>query len=130
MASVLRGDAELAALLSVYRGVPAVFTTDPPPGDARLPYIMTTGEVACTADDTKTGCGRVVMRDVRCYAEADGSAVTVEAMAERVRQLFHRRPPAVDGYQVLVAECSGPVVADEPDCYGRVVTVRLTMREV
>lgn len=132
IAARLEGDPELASLLATYRGGPAVFTIDPAPEDAELPYIVTAGEVTQTPADTKTGRGRQVWRDVRCYAPADGSAVTVEAIAERVWILLHRQSPALDieGFRVTVAECSGPVAADELDAYGRIVTVRLIMREV
>ena len=131
IAARLEGDPELASLLAGYRGGPAVFTVDPAPEDAELPYIVTAGEVTQTPADTKTGRGRQVWRDVRCYAAADGSAVTVEAMAERVRTLLHRSSALdIDGFRVTVAECSGPVAADELDAYGRIVTVRLIMREV
>ena len=125
----LAGDATLGGLLATYNDQPAIFTVDPAPGDAELPYIVTAGEFAAAAFDTKTTEGRQVWRDVRCYAKADGSAVTVEAIAERVRELLHRDPLTVEGFGVFVAECSGPVVADEQEAYGRVVTVRMIMTE-
>jgi len=85
--------------------------------------------VATNSWDTKTTEGREIFRDVRFYTEANGSAVTVEALAERARELLHRQALSVDGFSVIVAECSGPVKADEPDAYGRIVTVRLLMEE-
>jgi len=121
----LAGDATLTALLASYNGAPAVFTIDPAPGDAVLPYIVTAGEVSQAPFDTKTGQGRDLRRDVRCYAEADGSAVTVETIAERVRALLHRRPLSVAGFGVWIADCQGPIVADEEEAYGRIVTVRM-----
>lgn len=126
----LANDATLAGLLASYRGEPAVFTTDPAPGDATLPYIVTAGEVAQSPFDTKTTRGRQVSRDVRCYALADGSAVVIEAIVERVRALLHRRILAVLGFSWIMAECSGPIVADEQDAYGRILTVKLTLEEV
>ena len=127
--SRLAGDAELAALLATYKGAPAVFTSDPAPEDAALPYIVTAGQVGDTAFDTKTTRGRDVRRDVRCYAAATGSAVTVEAIAERVRVLFHRHKLAVSGMETWIAEASGPIEADGDEAYGRIVTVRLAMIE-
>jgi len=127
---VLAGDATLTAMLSTYGGEPAIFTTDPAPGDAELPYIVSAGEVAQTPWDTKTTRGRVVMRDVRCYTDATGSAVAVEAIAERVRALLHRQTLAISDFECVIADCSGPTVADGPDAYGRIVTVRLTIEEV
>ena len=127
--SRLAGDGALVALVNTYRGQPAIFTTDPAPGDAELPYIVSAGNFSDAPFDTKTVLGRDIRRDVRCYAAADGSAVTVEAMAERARELLHRQPLAVDGFGVFLAECTGPIAADEPDAYGRIVTVRLIMME-
>lgn len=127
----LVGDATLVGLLAGYKGEPAVFTTDPVPGDATLPYIVTAGEVAQSPFDTKTDRGRRAFRDVRCYASAlDGSTVVVEAISERVRALFHRYELPVDGFGVLVASCNGPVVADEDDVYGRILTVQFLLMEV
>lgn len=126
----LAGDATLAGLLSAYGGEPAVFTTDPAPGDATLPYIVTAGEVTTTPFDSKTTLGREFRRDVRCYAAATGSAATVEAMAERVRALLHRQALAIPGFVWILCECSGPISADERDAYGRIVSVRLLVEEL
>ncbi len=127
---VLADDETLAAMLATYEGDPAVFTTDPAPGDAVLPYIVTAGEVIANPADTKTTRGRELWRDVRCYAEASGSAVTVEAMAERVRALLHRQTLEIDGFVWIWALCTGPIVADEEDAYGRIVTVQMRVEEV
>ena len=126
---VLTEDATLAGLLATYGGLPAVFTTDPAPGDATFPYIVTAGQVTDLPFDTKNSRGRELRRDVRCYTEATGSAVVVEQIAERVRALLHRQPIEVSGFVWLLAECSGPIVADEPDAYGRIVTVRVVYLE-
>ena len=125
----LTEDATLAGLLATYDGDPAVFTTDPAPGNAELPYIVTAGHVSDAPWDTKTTRGREVYRDVRCYAAADGSAAVVEEIAERVRALLHRHELIVTDFVTVIAECSGPVATDEPDAYGRVVTVRFVMEE-
>lgn len=126
----LTGDADLVALLNTFEGEPAVFTADPAPGKAELPYIVTAGEVAQTPFDTKTTRGRQVWRDVRCYAPASGSAALVEQIAERVRALLHRHWLEVEGHETYVAEVAGPVAADEEDAYGRVLTLRLILGEV
>ena len=124
----LAGDPTLGGMLAVYNGGPAVFTT-PPPGKAALPFIVTAGDLNARPFDTKNSRGRELWREVECYAAANGSAVTVEAMAERVRALLHRAPLAVDGFGVLLADCMGPIVVDDGDAYGRVVTVRMIMIE-
>ena len=127
---VLVGDAALVLLLATYDVLPAVFTVDPVPEGAELPFIVTAGQVTAMPFDTKTTRGRELWRDVRCYAEADGSAITVEAIAERVRALLHRQTITVTDFGMVVAECSGPIGADEQDAYGRVVTVRYILTEV
>jgi len=126
---VLAADGTLTGLLATYGGEPAIFTTDPAPGDAVLPYIVSAGEVAQMAFDTKTTRGRVAVRDVRCYTDATGSAVVVEAIAERVRALLHRQTLAISDFECVIAECSGPMAADGQDAYGRIVTIRLSMEE-
>ncbi len=125
----LVGDPTLVAMLSDYGGEPAVFTSDPPPGDAALPYIVSAGEVSQATFDTKTTRGRRIMRDVRCYTSPSGSDELVEAIAERVRALLHRHWLVIDGFGTIAAECAGPIVADERDAQGRVVTVRLLIME-
>lgn len=126
---LLTGDATLAALLATYNGSPAVFTTDPAPGDAEKPYIVSAGHVVDLPFDTKTSLGREVQRDVRCYAEADGSAVVVEAIAERVRALLHRQALSVSGFRWILSSVTGPAVADERDVYGRIVTLTCKLME-
>lgn len=122
-------DGTLAAMISTYKGSPAVFTTDPAPGDADLPYIVSAGEVAQLPFDTKTTRGRELIRDVRCYAAANGSVVVVEAMAERVRALLHRQSLVIDGYVWIISDCTGPTVADERDVYGRIISLSLKAQE-
>ncbi len=123
-------DATLTGYLADYDSAPAVFTTDPAPGDAQLPYIVSAGEVVQRPFDTKNSRGREVWRDIRCYTARSGSAVLVEQIAERVRSLFHRHALVVAGAETWVAEASGPVSADEEDAYGRIVTIRLVLMEV
>ena len=125
----LAGDGTLTAMLATYEGGPGIFTTDPPPGNATLPYVVAAGEVSQAPFDTKTGLGREVRRDVRCYTKAEGSASEVEAIAERIRALLHRHALAIDGYETWVAECTGPTSVDEAEACGRIVSVRLLIVE-
>lgn len=119
----------LTALLATYNGSPAIFTTDPAPGDAELPYIVTAGDVIHLPADTKTSRGRDISRDVRCYAAADGSAIVVEAIAEQVRASLHRQPLTISGFDWILSNCTGPIAADESDAYGRIITVGLMAQE-
>ena len=127
----LIADTTLAALLSEYGGVPAVFTAAPIPTDASLPYIITEGDVGNLPFDTKVLRGREVIRDVRCYAIAEGSADAVEDIAERVRTLFHNQSIPISGFNdSFLTEVSNILTADEDGVYGRIVTVRLIAMEV
>ncbi len=119
----LANDATLTAMLATYGDLPAIFTTDPVPGSAELPYIVTAGEVSQSPFDTKQTRGRNAIRDVRCYAAADGSAVLIEAIAERVRALLHRQALTIDGFSWMLSDCTGPIVADDDEVYGRIVSV-------
>lgn len=129
----LAADATLVGLISTYEGNPAIFTTDPAPGDAQLPYVVSAGEVAQAPLDTKTTRGRDLIRDVRCYAPGDrdgGSVILAEAIAERVRALLHRQALIINGFSWWVSDCAGPVAADEPDAYGRVISLTMKIQEV
>ena len=123
----LVGDAGITALLSTYEGDASVFTQDPVPGNAGLPYILTVGEVSHEPWDTKDSLGREISRDVRCFTAATGSSLLVEDIAERVRLLFHNstltfRTGAALAY--LFLESSGPIVAPtDENVYGRLITV-------
>ena len=125
----LAGDLTLASLLATYDGEPAIFTVDPVPGNATLPYIVTTGEVSQSPFDTKQTRGRSLIRDVRCYADADGSAIAIEAIAERVRALLHRQALTISGFSWMVSDCSGPITADDIDVYGRILSLSVIAQE-
>lgn len=126
----LVADGTLTALLNTYGGEPAVFTTDSAPDGAVLPYIVTAGAVSHLPFDTKLTRGHTISRDIQCYAPSGGSAITVEAIADRVRALLHRQPVSVYGYNWIMSVCSGPFAADEPDAYGRVVNLTVTLEEI
>ena len=125
----LNGDATLTALLGTFNGNAAIFTTDPPPSKAVLPYIVTAGDVSNTPVTSKNAPGQIPTRDIRCYANANGEAKTVEDIANRVRVLFERQIIAITGFDTIIASTSGPLTVDEEDIYGRVVTVSLTIME-
>ena len=127
--SLLATDATLIALLSDYSGQPPIFTAMPIPEGARLPWIITEGEVSNIPFDTKGTEGRELLKDIRCYAEATGSAVDIEAIAERVRTLFHRQELTITGFTNIITLAENILAIDEPDVYGRVVTIRLIVQE-
>lgn len=126
--NVLNGDSTLTDMLSTFDGVPAIFTTDPTPLKAKLPYIVTAGQVSDVAFDTKTTDGRDFVRDIRCYSKnTRGSTDEIEDIAERVRFLFHRKPFTITGFGVIISNVTGPIARDEEDVYGRILTLQSTM---
>lgn len=125
----LAADATLVGMLATYNGEPGIFTTDPVPGDAVLPYIVTAGEVTQFPWDTKLSRGRGLIRDIRCYGEDTGSVIEIESIAERVRAILHRQPITIAGFQWVISDCSGPIVADESGVYGRILSLSLWAQE-
>ena len=126
----LAGDPTLVGMLPSYNGEPNIFTVDPVPGDVVTPYIVTAGEASQAPWDTKNSRGRDVIRDVRCYADATGSVVIIENIAERVRALLHRQALTIGGFTWVISDCSGPIVADEAGYYGRIISLSLKAQEV
>lgn len=126
----LSGDATLIGLLSTYRGGAAVFTQQPVPDDADLPFVVTAGEVSTTEFDTKTTEGREILRDIRCYADDQSDLKTLEDIAERVRELFHRQDIPIAGFQTVVSEATGPFTSDEDGVFARIVTIRMKLQKV
>lgn len=126
----LKNDTELVNMVNTYNGLPAIFTIDPVPGDAVLPYIVISGNISDAPYDTKTNLGRDITRDIRCYTAANGSVSLVESMAERVRHIFHRKSIPVEGYHNVLISCTGPITSSGEDAYGQVVTVRFLLEEV
>lgn len=127
----LSGDATLAGMLAAYQGSPAVFTDPDVPEGAMPPYVHSAGNVAASPFDTKTSRGREITRDIACVVAAAGGMAACEAIAERVRVLFHRHRLDVAGYGTMIAEASGPIaVPTDGTRYALAVTVRLVVMEV
>jgi hypothetical protein len=135
----LKDDATLQGLLSTYSGAAAVFTTDPIPANAVLPYVtvLPIAEVPFDSKQTfaggatgETTLGREISYDIGCYDEDNGSIVDVEAIRERVRALLHRHVLTIANFTTVIAEVSGTLPADEDGVFGRIVTIRLIVEEV
>lgn len=124
----LAADPTLVALLSTYRGQPAVVVGDEDtlPEDIICPFVIIAGPTYVEPDDAKNADGRETEITIRVYTDATGSTVAVEAIAERVRALLHRLPHGLaDG--AWMARVSGPVVAPtDSTLYGRELVVRVS----
>lgn len=114
---------------------PAIYSTIPVPPGAKLPYVVADGgNVTAEPDDpAPVAQYRDVIRDIHCYDgrpdDGGGSVIRVNAIAERVRALFHQLSlalPMEGSYaKNLRLLASGPVVNDGPTAFGRVVSLHM-----
>ena len=126
----MANDANLTTLLSVYDSAPAIFTADPIPFDAKRPYIMAANDVTVVPFDTKTTLGREIARDIQVVCDATGSHALLEAIAERVRTLFHRYALAIAGFATIIARVVGPIsTPSDPRIQVHTITLHLTLEE-
>lgn len=124
----INGDGTVTALLSMFKGQRAIFVGDLLPPGVVPPYISSPPSFADAPNDAKNAIGRAISRDIGCYTLATGNTTTVDAIAERVRELFHRHPLVISGFATMIASASGPVVAPtDKTLYGRIVTVSWTI---
>jgi len=131
--TALKGDATLTTLMGTYRTEPAWFSIFPTPGDAGRPL----GVVRPQSDpsrglefDAKDIDSRNITYSVDVFTDADGSIVDLEAIAERVKALFHRTPSAltITGYDVIDAFADGPTeLPTDHTVYGRRVSVEMIL---
>lgn len=119
----MANDSTLTAMLS--SGASSIYMYAPIPSEATRPLIVCANSIADKPADTKNSSGREVTRLIGCYDNSTGTYDTVEAIAERVRYLFHRQILAVTGYTMILAEATGPIIApadDQMTDYMRMVT--------
>lgn len=128
----LAKDAALASILASFEGEPAIFTYEPVPGDAPLPYVLAAGDVmgrVRVPESTKLTYGARMTRDIRVFAEASGSMAQIEAIAERVWELFEKAELFVPGWtQVLASRADRPVIGPRDErVYMLIVTVTISV---
>lgn len=121
----LSRDEILKRMISTYKGKPSIFTIEPIPENASLPYIVISGHVFDEPFDSQTTRGRRIRENVFCFTKADGSMLNVEKIAERVRELLHRKEKEieVEGYQTVLVRCTGPNSIFLDGVYGMVINV-------
>lgn len=130
LAARLLGDATFAGYHSVYKGVPALFTQSPIPGQAVAPYTIIDPPMSTDPNDTKTTTGYTTDIDIMMYAPANGDRTLVNQMAERARALLHRHQLVIVGQDTVIASVRGPMAAPSDDrLYGRRIEVTLKTRE-
>lgn len=129
----MANDATLTAMISTYKGSPAIFTIPTIPTDATFPLITANEDFSVLPFDTKNLQGREVTRFVRVFAEASGSRVLMDDISERVRSLFHRQHLQVQiaGYQIILINVTGPeFLATDERLYGVEMEVRFVLQNL
>lgn len=132
--AALVADTTIAGLLPTYMGSKPVFTRRPAPSDAPFPIIMVSPDIALGDEDGVSDSRPLIVRDIAVYGRnsTPDAYRDVEAIAYRVRDLFHRNRFAIapSGWRVTDIRATGPIPAptDDEDLVGRVValTIRLT----
>lgn len=128
-------DADITALLGVWNSEPAVFTRRPTPENAPYPMAIVSPDISIGNQDMLRTQVMVVRRDVSVYGEQPRDYRTVEALAYKLKTLFHRNKFSIDvspGFQLIDIVADGPIPApsDSKDLVGRMVLLRLRLRDL
>ncbi len=124
----LVGIAGITSLVGTFQSLPAIFTGANIPNPMVGTYVVIHDSLVNDPFDTKTSVGRVLETDIGTYADESGDVTEVQAIAELIRDAFHREPLTVVGFGTLIARARGPIqVPTEQQMYGRIVTVQLTL---
>lgn len=129
----MANDATLTALISTYKGSPAVFTIPTVPTDALFPLITANEDFSVNPFDTKSIEGRDLTRYLRVFTEATGSRILLDDISERVRGLFHRKHKeiTIPGYQIILIDVTGPeFLATDERIYGVEMEVRFLLQNI
>lgn len=134
--NVLANDATLTGLLASYTppggsAVPAIFSSDPVPEGAAMPFVAWSGSLHDEPFGGKIEetTGRQIYLDIRVFAIATGSSQLIDSIVERIRALLHNVPLTVTGFTNIIARCiAGPLNAPtDPRIMGRVLTFQWTL---
>ncbi len=128
----LAASAAVTTRVSAYRSLPAIFTSSPVPVDALRPFVVSAGDISSVPDDCYGGpLGYEIVRDVGCYADANGSSLTINALASAVRAALHRQRLILAGATHIMTVCTNIVVAPSDETIvGRILTFRIRVREL
>lgn len=120
---LMDGDSVITSLLPAFGVRSNIHTGRTVPPNALRPYIWSFGDITNAPFDTKTERGREVTRDIWIVADDTGSEVKVMNIANRVRDLFHRKELTI-GLSNLSTIAQGPRVGESTeDLTARIVTV-------
>lgn len=136
LAPVLRDalvdDATIATTLPQYLGEPAVATRRPVPDDFPALCIIVNPDAGIADQDFINTQMPIVVRNIAVYGQQPDDYRSVETLAYRVREIFHRQKGAIrpSGYQLLDIVASGPFPApnDDETTVGRIVGLTISLR--
>lgn len=102
-------DTTLTAQLGSYQNAPCVFN-NLLPEDAPRPYVWISAYLRNRRWGSKLERGREVSLEVWCAADNDGSTVVIDAIADRLLQIFEHQEISLGSIGTLVTtEVLGPV---------------------
>lgn len=112
----LAGDSELAALLPVHRGAPAIFTARPVPADAPLPLLLIGSVTAEWPLDVQGVRLSRLELALSVFARQEVPFETLAAPLRRARALLEAAPLVWTGGRLELPSCRGPlaVPAERP----------------
>ena len=121
----LVSDGLLGAVLGRYRGLPAVFSARPVPGNAVFPWILCDGSSEFGNFTVDALAGQMNFRLIEVFDEFLASVARVELIAERVRNLFTWTSLVTKGFTDYQSNASPPVRSGNDHAQGRLVRIQL-----
>ena len=130
--AAIKTDPAITGLLSTFQGEPAIATRRPVNAGMVNPLIVITPDVAINDGDALTSIRPIVIRDVIVYGNQPDDYRTVEDIAYRLRDLFHRKRDSIipTGFDVIAVTAAGPRPAptSNDEIVGRVVSLTIQLR--
>ena len=131
VATRLKANAELAALLTTYQGQPAVFADELAPPNAQKPYVVVSAPVT-TPWNALSAKGQDVDFKVQVYARDGQHEDSLWAFEKPIRDSLDEPgswSPAVTGFSVISISVSAAAPGPyEPGITSRLVSVRALLR--
>lgn len=114
--------------LGTFNDGPSVFTARPVPVGAGYPVVICATTVSDMSADSMNVNGRLITRDISVYGKVPVHFDAVDEIAEKIRQIFHRKALDVAAFRVINVSASGPISApSEAGEVGKVVSIEIRM---
>jgi hypothetical protein len=115
-------------LIGKFAGLPKVFTQYQLPQGVTDPYVVINPSPSNVPNDTKLSVGLVIQKDIAAYTSANGDTSKVDEIIGRIWGMLHRQPLDVEGWENIIVNSSGPIVAPtDKTLYGRLVSVSMNL---